>query len=277
MKSYFFIPATKSNKINKIVDLEVDEIIIDFEDSVIESKRKDLLNLILKTEKNLNYWFRVPIRSNDLDPLNLDFLSQLLQAGVKKIMLPKIKSQEEFDWVVEKTKSFDEIEFFLLIEHPRLLMELQQILTNKLYNEVIRGIGLGSHDLMNFISAEHKEEQLFFPRIQLLYLGKAYGIEVIDIASMNLSEQFDFENELTFGMEHGFDAKFIIHPKQLEWMHNFEQNKNSQIEWAQKVIEACPADHLGKEIEPFILDGNVIEKPHVEKAYNILKKYKHGK
>lgn len=277
MRSFFFIPAQKIHKLDFIQKLGIDEVIIDFEDAVLESERQKLLNSALQINELKPFWFRIPVRNQEEAPINVDFLMQFLQAGVRHIMLPKIQSKDEFQSILEATKHYKGLQFILLIEHPRLLMELQQILQNEVQNEKIHGIGIGSHDLLNFMKAEHQEEQLFFPRMQMLYLGKAYGKEVIDIAAMNISDKVQFEQEVLFGLTHGFDAKFIIHPQQLEWMQNFDRIQIKQLDWAKKVIAALPKEHIGNEIEPFIFEGQIIEKPHVEKAYAILKKYKNGK
>lgn len=276
MKSFFFIPATNIDKINFIKSFDSDDIIIDFEDSVLEINRKELLNKAFSLNDQ-NLWFRIPIRNESNDNLNIDLLNSFLISGKKKFVIPKIYSKAEFDDIYTNHLSkYLDLKLILLIEHPRLIVELVQILQSQ-HADIIAGIGIGSHDLMNYIKAEHNEEQLYFPRINVLYLAKAYNKISIDIASMNISNKQLFNEELKFGIKNGFDAKFLIHPNQLKWLNSFDELKNKHIQWAKQIMAALPSDFKGKEVEPFILNGEVIEKPHVEKAQAILKKYKDEK
>ena len=72
---------------------------------------------------------------------------------------------------------------------------------------------------MSFIGAEHNLAQLDFPRKQVLYLSKAYNICSIDIASMNINNKQSFDKEIFYGIESGFDGKFLIHPRQIDgWL-----------------------------------------------------------
>ena len=277
MLSYFFIPAHKIDKISFIKSLEIDEIIIDFEDSVLEAERKELFLDLIKLNNYKDFYYRIPVRNSFKDEISLEFLDKVFAMGIHKVILPKLKSKSELKAICKKYKHLKKIKFILLVEHPLLLIELTQIFQSKKMTSRIHGIGLGSHDLMNYVGAEHKEEQLFYPRIKLLYLGKSYGKEVIDIASMNIYDKGVFEDEVKFGLEHGFDAKFMIHPQQIKWAHDYNSVRLKQIEWANSVVSSLSKEQLSKEVEPFILNGEVIEKPHVDKAFKILKKYKNGK
>lgn len=277
MLSYFFIPATKLKKIDAIKALNVNEIIIDFEDAVIESDRINYVEKIVEVNNFTNYWYRVPCRKSFNDVIELDLLLKIVKLGVNKIMIPKLKSKDDFVIVFNALKSYKNISFIILIEHPRLLLEFLEILQNSAFQRSIVGIGFGSHDMMNFMSSEHGEEQLSYPRNKVLYLAKAFDKLAIDIATMNISNKINFEKEISFGLEYGFDAKFLIHPIQVEWLEKFDDIKNKQMKWALKIMDALPYKFKGKSIKPFILEGQVVETPHVIKAQSILKKYKNEK
>ena len=274
MTPIFFIPATKINKVRKILDLGVEEIIIDFEDSVLISNREENLNNILQLKNYKDFWYRIPIRNSYKEKINFDFLNSFIEKGICKLIIPKIISKEELEEVLSRFKN---LKFIILVEHPKLLLEINQILQNINLSQPIYGLGLGSHDLLSSIKAIHDDQQLDYPRKKLLYSAKAYNKLAIDIASMNISNRERFEKEIKYGISNGFDSKFIIHPLQLKWLQEFETVKREQILWAKKIINALPKNIIGKEIEPIVVEGEIIEKPHVEKALNILKKYNYEK
>lgn len=275
LNSYFFVPATKLEKIHHVKKMVVDEIIIDFEDAIISSERNNYFK-ILKTISNINdYWFRVPLRNAFNDLINIDFIKELNSIGVDKIVLPKLKSGEELLNIIN---SFSENKFIVLIEHPRLLIEIKDLIThNPLVLKSILGIGLGSHDLMTFLEAKHGESQLDYPRKQVLYIAKAYGLTAIDIASMNIFNEQEFIAELKYGSDNGYNGKFLIHPNQIEWLTNYIKHDTELLVWAKRVVSKLPEGFNGGSIAPFILDKQVIEKPHVLKALKIIKKNKYGK
>lgn len=276
MRSYFFIPATKLGKLSYIKALGVDEIIIDFEDAILSSDKEKLLPELKSISGGDQLWYRIPVRDNFQDIIDMGFMHKVLGLGVNKIVLPKIKSGDEVRQVLEHTRNWP-VKWILLVEHPRLLVELSNVLQDQALEEKIEGIALGSHDLITFLKAVHSPEHLIYPRTKILYLAKAYDKLAIDIASMNVSQRDDFEAELNFGLENGFDAKFLIHPLQHSWLMEYKSNKNSEIEWAREVMANVPLEGTGKEVEPFILNGQIIEKTHVEKAMDILNKNKNEK
>lgn len=273
MKSIFFIPATKIDKVNKIIDLKVKDIIIDFEDSILTSKRDEFINKVFLNKNYKDFWYRLPLRNELKDEINFDFIKTFLEKGINKIVIPKLISKIELENLINRFKDFQSIKFIILVEHPRLLLEIQQTLQNKDFSKYIYGLGLGSHDLMLSIGAIHSDSQLDYPRKKTLYLAKAYSKVAIDIASMNISDKKDFEKELVYGISNGFESKFIIHPIQIKWLEEFELIKMNQIEWAKKILNAIPEDIIGSDMEPIVIDGEIIEKPHVEKALSILKKH----
>lgn len=275
MKSYFFIPASRLRKLKDIKKSSADEIIIDFEDAILNSKLETYFEEIKNIEIIESYWFRIPLRNHFDDLLNLNYINKFHQIGVKQMILPKIKSASE---LLEIINEFQSIKFIILIEHPKLLLEIQDLLMhNPSVLGTIMGIGMGSHDLMTFISAKHTAEQLDYPRKEVLYIAKAYNLEAIDIASMDVFNKEPFIKEVNYAKDNGYDAKFLIHPTQLDWFKEVTEKDEKLIKWAKNVIAHLPENYKGESIEPFILNEEVIEKPHALKALNILKNKNYGK
>jgi len=275
MQSYFFIPASRLHKLSDIKKSYVDEIIIDFEDAILSSNIDTYFNQ-LNTVTNLSsYWFRVPLRAGFEDELNLTYIERFKNIGVQLMVLPKIKSAAELITIIS---TFKTLKFIILIEHPRLLLEIQQVFMNEeaLLKSII-GIGMGSHDLMTFLKAKHTLAQLDYPRKTLLYLAKAYHLQAIDIASMNVFNENEFTEEIKYAQDNGYDGKFLIHPTQLDWFKNQTQQDNILLDWAKNVLQHLPKNYNGESVVPFILNEEVIEKPHALKALEIIRTHNNGK
>jgi citrate lyase beta subunit len=274
MKSYFFVPASKLDKLPDVNKKGIDKIIIDFEDGILSSDKQAFLKEFSKLENFKDFWIRVPVREEFKDEIDISFLTEVYRLGLRNIVLPKIISLKE---LVDVMSPFLKMNFLLLIEHPKLLIEIKNVFLN--YSEIaesIKGLGLGSHDLMTFLGAKHDYAQLDYPRKEILYLAKGYGIEAIDIASMNINDEKSFAKEIEYAVINGYDGKFLIHPNQFDWMKNETKISKENFLWAKKVVVKLPKNYEGGSIEPFVLDNEVIEKPHVIKALEILKHLENG-
>lgn len=274
MRSYFFIPGTLYKNIALIRSQGVDEIIIDLEDAVRTSEREAILQQMLDSSESRDYWVRVPLRTSfeqDVEPGTFHYL---LEKGFRKFILPKLRSAAELDQLTSHPLAKGKA-YILLIEHPRLLLELYDKVLEK--NNNIQGIGLGSHDMASWIGAKHTLKNLEYPRGKVLYLAKAFEIEAIDIASMELQDQAQFEEELRDGIEKGYDAKFLIHPWQLKLFNNLNYYTQEEVQWAEKVVEAYNQVKGKDEFAPIVIDNEVIERPHIKRALKIMDKTRqHG-
>lgn len=274
MRSYFFIPGTKYENIPLIQDQGVDEIIIDLEDAVRTSERERIIQQLSDSPESRDYWIRVPLRGSfeqDVDP---DIFRYLLGKGFSKYILPKLRSAAELEQLMSDPLSHNK-KYILLIEHPKMLLELYDKVLAR--DNFITGVGLGSHDMASWIGAKHTLKNLEYPRQKVLYLAKASGIESIDIASMELKNQAQFEEELKDGLEKGYDAKFLIHPWQLKLFNNLNYYTPEEVQWAQKVVEEYNKVKGNEEFAPIVINNEVIERPHIKRALKIMDKIKqHG-
>ena len=60
MVSYFFIPANKFSNLPLITQLGVDNIIIDFEDSLVSNQREEMLRQVADYPERNAFFYRIP-------------------------------------------------------------------------------------------------------------------------------------------------------------------------------------------------------------------------
>lgn len=271
MDSYFFIPANRLHKIEAIQKLSVDEIIIDLEDAIKTSERESFLKALADERIERSLFVRVPIYdlSNALD---LDFYSSLKKLGYKHFIFPKLKGINDTRILFSHVNPDEKI--VLLVETPRLLLELKEVLNQ--YHSYLYGIGLGSHDLMNAIGGEHTLPNIEFYRNTILLNARAYQLKAFDIASMELKNEKEFQYEIMDGFKKGFDAKFYIHPWQIAQKNKLNFYTKEDLDWAEKIYKAYQEVGNAEEFNPIVVDGEIIEKPHLNKVFTILKYFKHN-
>lgn len=277
MKAFFFVPGNKLYKIQTMLTFGVDEIIVDFEDSLLINQREGIFSNIINIPEYKSFIYRIPLRNSFDDGITYSFLERFLEIGIRKIMIPKISSFEEAVNLIDFLSNY-KVDIILLIEHPMLYLQLFDVLVyNKNKDNKIKGLALGSHDLSTYSRFENNMKNVFNIRQSILLHSSAFSIEAIDIASMNVSDYKVFEEEFNTGKSLGYNAKLLIHPIQLEWLKTCINENDSFLEEAKRIVESLPKGALSKELNPFILDGRIIEKPHIEKAIDYLKQYKDGK
>ena len=272
MESYFFVPASKITKIQDLRRLRIEEFIIDFEDAIKASQRNSFFSALNDLEKSKDFYLRVPLHSlSRPDKLDLAFIGKFIEQGYTKFVFPKISSIDQLEEVF-RTLKLETLKIVLLVETPRLYLELQSTIFN--YQKSLTGIGLGSHDFMSMVGGKHTLKNLEVVRQNILYLAKSCNITSIDIASMNINDEESFIKEVTNGFNKGYDAKFIIHPKQFQTINSIQFYSEDEYNQALRIEEALSKLENKKEFNPIVLDGKIIEQPHINRAKQILKNYK---
>lgn len=270
MDAFFFVPGNRLHKIESILKSYGSNIIIDLEDAVKESERGGIMKQLVYDRPFQEHYIRLPLYNFKGE--RLDLLENLLNAGYSKFVLPKIDAIGEFDALYPTIKNHN-VEIILLVETPRLFLETRELLTK--YNECFSGIGLGSHDFMSVVGGPHSLANLEYVRQHILYLAKAFNIIAIDIASMQLSGNKELEDEIMDGFNKGYEGKFFIHPWQIEVLKTIKFYSEEEYKWALMIEGQLKKGGSSDEFNPVVIDGQVIERPHLKRAERILKFYKH--
>ena len=272
LKTFFFIPANKNKFVKKVSSINADCFVFDLEDAVAKNETNACLERLDILELRDNYYVRPRILFNDVNNTDLKLLTDLVNIGFSKFLIPKISGLDELKYIqqiLELNEKYtnEEFQFILLVENPLCLINLKEIVRSKIIN--ITGITLGSHDYTNVVGMKHTPYYLYFARNYVLNVAKAYDLMAIDIASMNISDEEEFSNECKDAFNMGYDAKFILHPQQLEVLKKTEYFSQEEIE---------DALEIHKEIESMDLDtfsiikinGKLYEKPHLKRVMKIV-------
>ena len=169
--------------------------------------------------------------------------------------------------MLDENYEFKNNQFILLIENPLCLMNLKEIVTSKIIN--ITGITLGSHDYTNVVGMKHTSHYLSFARNYVLNVAKAYDLIAIDIASMNISDEEGFSNECLDAFNMGYDAKFVLHPQQLEVLKKTEYFYQEEVKNALEIYEEIKTMDLDK-FSVIKVNGKLYERPHLKRIMKIV-------
>ncbi len=266
LKTYFFIPANRHDFIANIDSIDADFFILDFEESVAIANKQESIDAFPPIVIKQNYYAR-PYFGNT-NTIQTHFFEELIARGFRKFVLPKIDSILQLQIIADACGfNLEEISCILLVESPKCLLNLQQIIENSPLT--IEGVALGSHDFAMAMHMEHTLPNLQFARQQVLCIARAYSIECIDIASMDIQASNIFIDECSQSVSLGFESKFTIHPKQLDAIKKIQWYTNEQVSEAYSIYS-----HIEKlDYNTFSVvsaNGKLYEKPHIERFKKII-------
>ena len=269
IKTYFFVPLTSERFIENAQQLNVDAIVYDLEDAISNNSKDQAfqnIKLISKLESSI---IRPKI---DWNSIQFEEIKYLCHQGFTKFLIPKAESFENLKLIIDYLSDLtDNFQILLLVENPRLLFELPEIIRK--YSAYITGLSLGSHDYCNFMGAKHEYKSYQFAHNYILNLGKSFNIEAIDIASMHINEKESFVADVKAGFDKGFRSKFILHPKQLEYLKEIDYFSEEEIAFA-KLVESTI--NLDDDFDAIKVGGKILEKPHINRIKEIIKYIHHG-
>lgn len=269
MESYFFIPGTRLHKIEDIQNLNISQIIIDLEDAVKFSERRQIIEALKSNSDYKNFYIRIPLY-DETEKIETSFFRELYGNGFRKFVFPKLQKASDFDIIISE-KEYSNLQVILLVETSRFFLEAKETLLK--YEKIFSGIGMGSHDFMSEVGGLHNLKNLEYVRLQLLYLARMINIKAIDIASMELKKETLLKEEIIDGFNKGYDAKFFIHPWQIRILKSVLLYSEEELSWALKVQEELKKVDSKAEFNPVVIDGQIIERPHLNKVKKIIRYY----
>lgn len=246
--------------------IQADHFIIDLEDAIKESELHRSIDIVSKLKNPETHYLRPPLfRKGYLDK---ELFERLLSLGSRKFLVPKFRSLNHIREIEKHQANIkkDAVSFVLVVENPESLMCINETLLTTRLNVV--GIGFGSQDYCAETGLKHESEYLNHARFMIAAAAKANGVEAIDIACMQIHDQEKIKSEIHDAFNYGFDAKFFIHPIQLEVLKAYKFYSTAEIEYANKALY-----HYQNKGKPavFSYEGRVIEPPHIKQFQRIKK------
>ena len=266
LKSYLFIPGDIQKYINNTKNILADYFVFDLEDSVSKDNKQTAFENIKKLDIKNNYFIRIPFFEKHYTKSQISFLIQYFEG---RIVIPKIKNINDLENVLSINSDQVDFSMILLVENPKCFINLKEILGT--YDSLITAVGFGSHDFCTTMKMKHNLNTLKHYKKQLILLTKAYEKSYIDTVDLNLSDFSNFSDECIYAFENGADAKFIIHPFQLDQIKSiiyFSEDEMNQMKKVFNIIQP----YGDNDIDVFKVDGAVYEKPHVLRITEIFKK-----
>lgn len=271
LRSALFVPAVNSRAMEKTLQLSMDAVILDLEDSVsAQEKATAHNNLSAFMSANPILPFFQAIRINALDPTSgYNELYFAVSLKPDAIVLPKVENAQTLHDAIAAIKSkTDHIpDFWAMIETPVGIMNVADIAAC----HGLKALIVGPNDITQATGINAGENRRFLIPwlMQIMLAAKAFKITVFDGVYNDFRDSEGFRAECAAGAAMGFDGKTLIHPTQIDIANAAFMPSAEAIAKAQTIVAAFndPANHNKGVIA---VNGEMVERLHLKQAKMLL-------
>ncbi len=266
-----FMPGDDLKKIQKGISLGVDAVVMDLEDGVALNRKASARTTIATALSDLDFGRSEKIvRLNPIGSgLETDDLAAVLPLRPDSLMLPKVESATQVQWVADQIAGTD-IRLLALIETARGVVNLKDIAaaTDRLDTLIF-----GAEDLAGDIGATRTKAgwEVFYARSAVVTHAAAFGLQAIDTLCIDFNNETALLEDCVIGAQLGFAGKLAIHPKQVPIIQDAFTPNDAQIDYARRLI----ASHIQQQADgvgAFAFDGKMIDRPAIRAAEQVLAK-----
>ncbi len=273
-RTMMFVPASNPNMMVNAQIFKPDCIIFDLEDAMSLREKDSGRDLIAEALKSVEYPdCEIFVRSNPLyTPFGEEDIRVLVAAGLRNIRPPMIETAEDIKEVdalltdVEKELGLEKgtVKILGAIETAKGVINADKIATA---SPRMIGISFGAEDFTRTIGSERSKtgEELFVARSKIVLAAAAAGIDAIDTVFSDIDDDEGLRREAEMAKQLGFAGKSIIHPRQINIIHDVFTPSKEDVKKALRVIHAIEeAEEKGLGVVS--LDGKMVDAPVVARA-----------
>jgi citrate lyase subunit beta / citryl-CoA lyase len=273
-RSYLFVPADRPERFAKALASGADAVIIDLEDAVAPAAKLDARDALTRWLPTFNgpAGALLLVRINPSGSEGFDADLALLRAApprtISAVMLPKAERAAALEHahrasgglpllpLIESAEGFD---------HLRELTKAQGV----------QRLAFGSIDFqldMGIDESEAGQELLFF-RSQLVLASRVAALAApIDGVTTSIDDAKRVARDARAARRMGFGAKLCIHPKQIDAVHAAFTPSPSELDWAQRVLDAVQRNG-GAAVA---VDGKMVDRPVELRAREVVRAARGG-
>jgi citrate lyase beta subunit len=265
------MPGDDLRKIQKGAGLDVDAIVMDLEDGVAHTRKAAARATIATALSDLDFGRSERIvRLNAIGSgLEADDLEAVLPLRPDSLMLPKVESADQVQWLADQIGGTD-LRLMALIETARGVINLKEIAAA---SERLDVLVFGAEDLAGNIGATRTPIgwEVFYARSAVVTHAAAFGLQAIDTLCVDFTNEAALIDDCQVGVQLGFAGKLAIHPRQVPVIQTAFTPSDAQIDHARRVI-AAHAQQQADGIGAFAFEGQMIDRPAIRAAEQVLAK-----
>jgi citrate lyase subunit beta-like protein len=265
------------HKIEKAAGLGADCVVLDLEDGVAEASKDEARQTIAAALREIDFGTseRV-VRVNGYPSGRTDDdLAAVLPAGPDAVLLPKVDRAEQISRVDEVLRRAEKNEgstaLLAIVESALGMVNLEAICRQSEMTPRLQGLVFGAEDFTADMGAARTVQalELLYARSRLVMYAAAFGLQAIDLVTVNYKDMEVLEREALQGAQLGYSGKQLIHPLQIEPVQRLFTPSEKEVAAAVHILdEAKRFAGMGK--GAFTVDGQMVDRPVIKRAESIL-------
>ena len=278
-RQVLYAPSSELNKLIKASTIKsLDTVVFDLEDGVSPIKKDQARSNIVKyLNTKPTIIPELAVRTNNFNSydgmkdLNKVFLDPVAGKRIQTLIMRKVEDVKEI-YFVERWlhfKNLDHIKLLAMIETPRGLSRVNEICAA---SKKVEGVIFGSEDYRSAAGISHKagDSAILYARSAIVTAAKAYGIQAIDMTSLDFRHPEVATREAIESRRLGFTGKQVIHPMQIECVNNGFKPTKKEMENCITMVKRFIKNYLVDGKGVIGDDGIMIELPHIADALKTL-------
>lgn len=282
-RSMLFVPGNNPGIIRDVHIYKPDSVMFDLEDAIAITEKDSARFLVHNMLKNLGDYYKelgieTVVRINGLatEFWQAD-IEAVVTGGVEVIRIPMTESVEDVMAVdaeierVEKACGMEVGTTKIMVAIETALGVMNCFSIAKSPTKRLIGMALSGEDFVTSMKTTRTPEgdELYVARGMIAMAGRACGLEVLDTVYADVNNDEGFLKEANLIKRMGFGGKSLIHPRQVELIHDIYTPSEKEIAKAQKIVDAT-AEALKQNLGVFTVDGKMVDKPIIERAQRVL-------
>jgi len=280
-KALLYVPGNDLHNIDKAAGSGADCVCLDLEDGVAENMKTEARSIIVGALESLNFGVseRVVRINSFASGRTRDDLTVILPAHPDAVLLPKVSKPEQISEIdkligVAEAKhgwSINGIALITIVESALGIVNLKEICRMAETCPRFQGIVFGAEDFTADMGATRTPEadELIYARSAVVTHCVAFGLQAIDLVTVNFRDMELLEREATRGAQMGYTGKQVIHPLQVEPTQRIFTPSAEEIEKAKLILEQA-RNYARKGKGAFAIDGEMVDMPVIKRAEGVL-------
>jgi citrate lyase subunit beta/citryl-CoA lyase len=273
IRSLFFAPANRPDLVAKFPRILADCYVIDLEDGTPPAAKlaarqalPQLVAVLRTAARNLQIFVRVNAVDTDL---HADDVRVSVSCTIDGIVLPKIESPSAVRALADALDSAGKPPAIIGgIESLKGVMRADELAA---VDGGLVALYFGAEDLASELQARRTPagSEVLYARSRVVLAARAFGIEPIDQAVIEVREDDQFIADAKVGRDLGYGGKICLLPRQVALAHRAFSPSAEEISRAEKIVlryEEAMRHGLGT-IE---VDGQMIDGPLLKRSQRTL-------
>lgn len=260
LRSYLFVPATRTDRIVKAKASDAGAVIVDLEDAVAPADKAGARDALVRDCSDCS---GVLVRINGAETEWFeDDLKACAAAGIDGIVLPKAERPEQIHHAGARLGCRAVV--LPLIESAQGYAALSRLCAAPR----VPRVAFGSIDFQLDLGIEGEDEQLAYFRSGIVLTSRLAGLQPpVDGVTVEILDDARVRSDTLRGKRMGFGAKLCIHPRQVAIVNACFRPDPAEIAWAKRIVEAAAAAGSAA----VAVDGRMVDTPVITKAERILR------